>query len=165
LLENADEQVALTQVTDDKGGEGTICREVGAEQDTAGLDAGNPQSALEQARRQVQHGARLTCKRQRGRQALERLGIARNREVTGPTPRCHPQLRQVHGQALLQLARAARGDQGGARRLATDVDQQAGTIGVRGSTGKRGCGCSRSTRPTDSRDEDEAPAHRPAGLA
>lgn len=139
--------------------------EIGTEQDTAGFDAGNPQSALKQPRRNVQHRDRIAHERQRRRQPLESLGITRHGEVACSTPRGSPQLRQVHGQSLLQLARPTRGDQGRPWGAATDVDQKAGTVRLRAGASKRGSRCPRSTFPANGGDENDLPVHRSAGLA
>jgi hypothetical protein len=143
----------------------SIGGDVSAEHYPAGLDPRTLQNILKQDGRDMQHGNRVAYKRQRSGQTLERSGITRNREMTRPAARSGSQLRQVHGQPLLQLPGPARSDQGWSRRPPTDVNEQAGTIGLRSGAGKRRSGGPRSIRGTDRRDENDAPPHRPAGLA
>jgi hypothetical protein len=153
------------QIAHREGEERAIGGEAGAEQSSAGLDARHLQNVLEKPRRHVQHGDRLAHEWQRRQQPLERFRIAGNREVTRFAPRSDAQLWQVRGQPLLQLTGPARSEQGRPRRPATDVDQQARTIWLRPSAGeRRGCR-PRSIRGTNCRGEDDAPLHRPAGLA
>ena len=75
-----------------EGGKRPVSCEVGTEQDAAGLDIPHPQYALEEPRRHVQDGNCLTDQRQRRGQMLERLSIARHRQMAGPSPRGHPKL-------------------------------------------------------------------------
>ncbi len=106
LLQHPDGQGALAQLSHRERRQPTIVSEIGAEQDGAGLGFDQAQDILEETRRNVQHGDRLAHKRQRRRDTAESLGLGWNREVTGPTTRGRTQLRQVHGEPLLQLAGA-----------------------------------------------------------
>jgi hypothetical protein len=164
-LQDPNREVALVQIAHSEGEERTICSEIGAKQDRPRLDARYPQDVLDEARRNVQHRNRVAHERQRRWQPLESLGIARNREVARPAPRSGSQLRQVHGQPLLQLTRPTRGDQGRPRRAAADVDQQTWAIGLRAGTGKRRGGSPRSACGTDGGHENDPSVHRSAGLA
>jgi hypothetical protein len=165
FLQHPDRQVALAELPDHECRERPVGFEIGAEQDSTGVDSRNPQDLLEQARRRVQHGDRLAHERQHGGQALEGLRVPWHREVARPSPRGDPKLGQVHRQPFLQLARAAGSDQGRPRRAATDVDEEARAIRLRARAGKGGCRGPRSARRTESGNEDDLPAHRPAGLA
>lgn len=113
----------------------------------------------------MDHGNRLAHQWQRRRQPFEGLGIARNREMARPAPRGHPQVGQVHGQPLLQLAGPAGGDQGRPWRAAADVGQQAGAVWLRTCTDERRRRSPRSACRANRGDEDETPVHRRAGLA
>jgi len=93
------------QVAHCEGEERAIRSEIGAEQDGAWLNPGNPQSILKVSRRHVHHGNCLAHERQRRPQLLESLDSARDRQVASCAPRGHSQLRQVRGQSLLQLTR------------------------------------------------------------
>jgi hypothetical protein len=123
--------------------------ELSTEQNAPGLDSLKAQNVLEEHWRNMQHRDRLAHERQHGGQALERFSIARQREVTGPSPRGHSKLRQMHCQPLLQLACATGSHQCGPRRAGADVDEQAGIIGLRARTGKRGRRGPRSSRRAD----------------
>jgi hypothetical protein len=164
-LEDADEQVSLAHISHHERCDRTIRGEIGAEQDATGLDALKSQDVLKQSRRNVQHRYRVTHERQRCRQPLESLDIARDRQVAGAASRGNPQLRQVHGQPLLQLAGTARGDQGRPRRAAADVDQQARTIRLRRRADQRRRRGPRSAYRANRGDENHPPVHRPLGLA
>jgi hypothetical protein len=102
-LEDADGDASIEQVGGDEGGQGTVGVQVSAEQGTAETDAGCGQQVLDEGRRQVQHSDRVANERQRGADAAEGLLIARDREVAGLPARGGAQLRQVHGQPLLEL--------------------------------------------------------------
>jgi hypothetical protein len=139
--------------------------EIGTEQDTAGLDSCKAQNVLEERWRNVQHRDRLAHERQRGGQAPECFRLLWHRQVTRPSPRSRSQLGQVRRQPLLQLARPAGSHQCRPWRPTADVDEEAGTIGLRAGAGKRRCRGPRSTRRTDRGDKDDPTVHRPAGLA
>jgi hypothetical protein len=165
LLQHADKQVPLTELPCREGRERPVGFKIGAEQNATGLDSRDPHDFLEECRRHVQHGDRLAHERQRRRQASEGLSVSWHCQVTRPSPRSDPKLGQVHNQPLLQLARAARSHQGRPRRTTADVDEEAGTIGLRAGAGKR-CGRGpRSACLADSGNEDNPPVHRPAVLA
>jgi hypothetical protein len=90
------------QIAHHEGKERAIRGEIGAEQDSTGLNARYLQSVLEKARRQVQHGDRLAHEWQCRWQALEPLGITGDRKMARPTSRSGSQVWHVHGQPLLQ---------------------------------------------------------------
>ncbi len=165
LLEDANREVALPQIAHREREERTIRGEIGAEQCPAGLDPQDPQNILKEDGRDVQRGNRVAHEWQRRRQALERFGITGNREMTRPAARSGPQLRQVHGKPLLQFTGPARSNKSWPWRPATDVDQQAGAIRLRPRAGKRRSSGPRATHGTHRRDQNDAPLHRPAGLA
>jgi hypothetical protein len=165
LLQHADKRVTLLKLPHHEGDERPVSREISAEQHSAGIDSPDAQHVLKEPRRHVQNGDGLAHQRQRRGQILEPFGIARHREMTGPSSRSHPQLGQVHRHPLLQLARPTGSHQGRPRRAATDVDEEAGTIWLRGGAGKRRGSGPRSARRTDGGNENDPAVHRPAGLA
>jgi hypothetical protein len=67
-------------------------------------------------------------------------------------------------QPLLQLARPAGSHQRRPRGAAADVNEEAGTIGLRAGADKGGRRGPRSARRTDSRHKNDPSVHRP-GLA
>lgn len=113
-----------------EGRQRPVGAEIGTQQDSAERDPLGTQNLLKEVRLHVQHGGGLTRQRQYGGQAPESLGLGRDREVAGRSPRRRSQLGQVRRQPLLQLTRAAGGHHGRPRRAATDVDEEAGTIGL-----------------------------------
>jgi len=165
LLQYPDKQIALMELPYHEGRERPLGLEIRAKQDAAGLDARDPQSILEKTGRQVQSGDRLTRQRQHRGQALEPFGIAWHDEVARRSPRGRPQLGQVRRQPLLQLARPAGSHKGRPWRPTADVDEEAGTIGLRVGTGKRRGRRPRSTYRTNRGDKDDPTVHRPTGLA
>jgi hypothetical protein len=164
-LQDTNHETVFVQITHGDGKERTICGEIGAEQYGAGRDARYLQDVLEKARRHVHHGDRVAHEWQRREQAPEALGVTGYRKVARPAPRGRSQLRQVHGQPLLQLAGAARSDQGRPRQTTADVDQQAGPVRLRPRAGERRGSRPRSIRAANRRDENRPPVHRSAGLA
>jgi hypothetical protein len=89
-LQYAHRQAALVKLPHREGDQRSVGFKIGAQQDAAGLDSGDSQSSLEEARRQVQHGERLAHKWQHRRQSREAAGVRRDREVTRPSSRCRP---------------------------------------------------------------------------
>jgi hypothetical protein len=139
--------------------------EIGTEQDAAGLDSSKAQNVLEERWRNVQHRDRLAHERQRGGQALECFRLLRHRQVTCPSPRGRPQLGQVRRQPLLQVARPAGGHQCRPRPPTANIDEEAGTVGLRARAGKRRGRRPRSACRADRGDKDDPTVHLPAGLA
>lgn len=102
-LENADGETALVQITHRESEERAVRGEIGAEENGTGLNARYLQYFLEKSRGYMQHGNRFPRQWQCRGKAVELHGVSREREMAGPAPRSGSQLRQVHGQPLLQF--------------------------------------------------------------
>lgn len=77
------------QIAHHEGRERAVGIQVGAQQDTAWLEARDPQDLLEESRRHAKRGNRLANRGQHRGQALEGFCIGRHREMTCPSPRSH----------------------------------------------------------------------------
>jgi hypothetical protein len=85
-LQHSHEQVALTQLAHDQGGEGPIHGEIGTEQDAGDLDGLGVDDLTARHRRNAQDRNRLANEGERGADALQALLARFNREVTDLTP-------------------------------------------------------------------------------
>jgi hypothetical protein len=113
----------------------------------------------------MEHRDRIADEWQGGPNALEALLAELDRQVAGLPPRRRPRRGQVHREPLLQLTRAARGDQGRPRRATADVDQEARPVVLRAGAGERGGGRARTARRPHRSDRDDATVHGLPGLA
>jgi hypothetical protein len=95
------------ELAHDERRERPVGLELSAEQDAAGFDPSEVQDVLKEPGGHVQHGGRLTRKRQHRGQALEPFDVALHCQMAGQPPRGRPKLGQVRRQPLLQLARPA----------------------------------------------------------
>lgn len=156
--------MAVEQLGHDQSSERSIGGQIGPDQDPADSEAGGEQVAAA-SRRRMEHRDRLANERKRRPNSLQPLPIGLNRQVTGLPPRRRAQLRQVESEALLQLARTARRDQGRARRPPADVDEEARAVGGRAGAGKCRGGSARPARRANRGDDDDSTVHGAAGLA
>lgn len=152
------------QVACRESGEGAVAGEVGPQHRACDRGTELAQCVLQSGRRQMDDRDRLAQQGQRRAHGLE-CRLIGDGEVADLPARGGAQPRQVNRQPLLQLTRSDRCDEGGARRAAADVDQQAGAVGLGAGADERRGGGLRAARPADRGSEDRRRAHRPAGLA
>lgn len=88
-LQHPDAELAIAQLGHNQGGESSIDREIGAEQNAADVRARGAENLTAGCRRQVQDRGRLAHEWQRRADARQAPFVGLDREMTGLTPGCH----------------------------------------------------------------------------
>jgi hypothetical protein len=131
LFEDRNREDSSHQVADDQGNQCSVGGEVGAQQDAGRLGAEPPlQARPQQLGRQMKDGESAAGHRDCGRGRHQALLVGGHRQVADLPSRRHPRPWNVRHQALLQPAGCRRGQQGRARGLAADVDEQRRQVDV-----------------------------------